>query len=287
MAFQVKIVGDINNPRIEFSGSEQRVVGGDPDYAVMGVNWEALKTRIEQGWGKGRPKAIYGRNAELPWGDQSYQQYGLTELTIRRRIRNAWIVSADTRPYVAVGLAARNMSRSKAEVGVDTNLSLTHSMSQGWNAEVRAGYSQTVSVEVGGDTYGGKVGASSTWSVEASYGQSGSQTREEQIGTGAHVNVELDPHMGAQAKLTATRGSIQARVEYETTWWGHLWIDYGKRVYVPGKASRKDGHFFYFEGIENHNWGSPRIEYQDISLDLYANANIDIEEAPVRGESGM
>lgn len=276
MAFQVRIGGSVENPQIQFSGEESHVIKPE-DYDVIGLNMERLKDRIEGGWGGGRPKDIYLKDEGLPWNDQSYGKYGLTQVQVKRRIRNAQIISADTEPFVAIGVPARNASSHKATVRVDSNFSVTHRMGRSWNADVRVGASQTTTIEVGGDAVGAKAGYSQTLSVEAGYGQGGTTEKEEQIGTAIGLDVELEPHSGAQAKLTATRGKIIAAVEYETSWWGHIWVDYGRRVKLVGRGSNPNGHMFYFDPIGSHTWG-PKIDRETLEIDLYVNARVDIED---------
>lgn len=284
MAFNIQILGTTEKPSVRATGEEVRVIKPE-DHEVIGLNMGGLLSRIEGGWGGGRPKAIYLRNEDLPWNDQSYGKYGLTEVQVRRRITSARIVEEVLRPYAALGIPARNNSGRKATVEVAANFSVTNSVSSSWNAEARVGASQTVSVEAGGDVYGGKVGISSTVSVEASYGQGGSESKDEQVGHSGSVSIELDPHTAAQAKLTASRGQIVVVIEYTTDWWGHIWVDYGRRVKLAGRGSNPSGHFFYFDPITSHVFGT-RVDRQTIHIDQFGNYSVDIVDLPLEMKPG-
>lgn len=272
MAFQIRVVGDLEHPRIEASGEERRLLKPE-EYGAVGIDIAHLKRHFANGWGGPEPKNIYTVNEQLPWGDQNYQKYGLEEGFIRRRLIEARLVNTETSPYQATGLAARNNSDREASVHVNTDFSVNHTMSTNWN--VNASVTATTSVEVtaGGEAYGGSVKMGQSLSVSAGYGQGGEDSKSEQIGSSAGVQVELPPHTGAQAKLVSSKGSLIIRAKYVLDFGGHLWLDYGRKVTLVDRGS----HFFFFEAIPNILAHPVQEEWQTISIDRYFNHNIDIE----------
>lgn len=280
-------IDKVNGRTVVNASGEERKPLTHEDYSLFEIDQERIKTHLQNGWGGGRPKAIYFDNNGLPWGDQSYEKHGLTSCYLRRRVRNAHVVQDVVRPYAATGVMAYNNSPYNSKVHVDTNFMLANKVVSSWSADARISDTTTVSAEIGGEAVGGKVSVSKSLTVEAGYGQGGSKEKDEQIGSGTSVEVELPAFSAAQAHLASSRGILVVRVEYETTVHGHLWIDYGRRVKLVGRSNpRGNGHFFYFDAIEWHVPRPVKTAYQTLEYDLYTENSVTIKQIPMK-EQGM
>lgn len=272
MAFVVRNIGTVEQPRFAVSGEERKPLTTE-DYSEIGLDYNHLLDHFERGWGIGRPKALYFSNQGLPWGDQSFGKYGLAEPQIIRRATGVYVLRDETQPFVATGLASVNRSDRQASVGLDTSLTLTSSTETSWNADVRAGAGGSVSVEVGGDAYGAKVGYTASWNVEAGYGQGGREEKSEAVGSTFSASVELPPHTGAQIKSVGSRGILILEVPFEVRVDGYCWIDYGRRV---ARTPNARAAFFHFEPMANLL--APKNDRMQVNVDLYANQSTYIDD---------
>lgn len=286
MNFNIRITGTIKNPKIVAEGENRHIIKPE-DYPMFMIDKERMKSHFEAAWGGGRPKGVYLTNSELPWGDQSYEKYGLQETTIVQKAVRAEILSHESSPFVLFGPTFRNYLDQDAPIEADLRLNFTESISTNWQWDVRAGVenSTTVSAEVGGDAVGGKVGVSntSTVRVEGGYGQGGAQEKSRSADAGAKAGTVLKPGQAVVLRLSATRGTMVARVWYETKVIGHCWIDYGRRVKLPGRGG-PNGHFFYFDPTWAHV-PKPNInETQTINVDVKVDASIDLYPMELDGK---
>jgi hypothetical protein len=179
--------------------------------------------RIQNGWvqtngqSAPRPKSIYCVSSDFPWGDQSYERYGLAQMQTVKRVVSAQIVQERLSPYSIIADTWRNgrevpegRNPDDYKVGFQTgqDFSLTNSVETSWNAQVTAGSSTTVSVEVGGDAMGGKVGVSQTMSLEVSAGTGGRNEQDVAVGVNRSVSAELCPSEATDVVIVSQKGDL-------------------------------------------------------------------------------
>lgn len=285
MAFNIRITGPVEKPGIVVTGEQRELFNWNRDAGAWGTGPGQIMDRIQNGWvqtngqSAPRPKSIYCVSGDLPWGDQSYERYGLAQMQTVKRVVSAQIVQERLSPYSIIADTWRN-SREVPEgrnsddykVGFQTgqDYSLTNSVETSWNAQVTAGSSATVSVEVGGDAMGGKVGVSQTMSLEVSAGTGGRKEQDEAVGVNRSVSAELYPGEATDVVIVSQKGDLVASVVYETLVEGYLWIDMGRRVDILGKGA----HNFFFEPVQNHFW--PLRQVQTIDVDFYNKSDLEL-----------
>lgn len=281
MTFQVQIVGSLENPDIRVTGEEFHIIKNE-EFAKFQLDIERMKSHFENGWGIGRPKSIYLRNKDLPWGDQSYARYGLEDVTVRKKAVSARILSIETAPLIALGLPAYNALDFPVKVKLEASFTLSESLTSTWNAEASGSESVEVGIEVGGEAVGAKASVKSTTTLSASYGEGGSTTNDRTIGSAAGLEIELPPKSSAQAKLTATSGRMIVLVDYQTSIEGSVWIDYGHPVRRrPGDKP----HSFFFEPAALSVPKPILLDRNTLQFDTYVNYRLDAEPVEAVGSS--
>ena len=160
-----------------------------------------------------------------------------------------------------------------AEYEIDETVTNTVGHSSDWN--ITAGFSQSVTYEVGGEAVGGKVGGSTTFSVSTGYGESATHSKE--VGSGSHGkgSVNLEPGERSYVVLSATRGAVEAEVVYQHQIDGGVFYHFGKRV---------DGHYLWYAPFSDlytrEELSRPRRE--TLSIDVYSDWDIGLEPGGTR-----
>lgn len=243
-------------------------------------NW--MKDRIQRNWadsrGRGvvRPAHAFLNDREgWPWGDQSYARYGLTPVRMVQRCVGSRVLRDETQPYAAVVDTWINHSDHPAQFGGSMKAELTDTLEDNWSAEASAGIETTVSVEVGGDVYGGKVGVSQSTSLSTTLGKGGSKSKSNTVGSEASVSQEIPPHTGAESRVNASKGTLVIQCDYACWLEGHIWLDFGRRQEV----GRRGSHYFFFEDVKAHI-GNAKHFQETIPYDFYTSRTIVLVSIP-------
>ena len=168
----------------------------------------------------------------------TFAKYRWQPATVSHRAQEARILSVTSHPVIVGDAEAENPSTVD---GVEAQYAISESVSNSvervahW--DVSSTFTQEVSYEVGGDAAGGKVGGSTSLSFTAGYGQSTGKTEEVEVGTQGAATVPLDSGQKILIKLSATRGQIEAQVDYLQTLSGGVFYHYKKKV---------DGHYLWY-----------------------------------------
>ena len=155
---------------------------------------------------------------------------------------------------------------------IDETVTNTVGHSSDWN--ITAGFSQSITYEVGGEAVGGKVGGSTTFSVSTSYGESSSHTKEISSGSHGSGTVELEPGERSFVVLSATRGAVEADVEYVHAIDGGVFYHFGKRI---------DGHYLWYARFSDlyNPRELHRTRREKLSIDVYSDWDIGLEPGEV------
>lgn len=100
--------------------------------------------------------------------------------------------------------------------------SITETAETGWESSKSLGVSTTVGVEVGSEAAGVKAKLESTISMEASWGQSGSKSKETQVGDGVEIETTIPPGALVVAALTAKRGTLTVQTDIIASLLGYV-----------------------------------------------------------------
>ena len=96
--------------------------------------------------------------------------------------------------------------------------------------DVGSSITSTVSVEVGGEATGAKVGASTALSFSAGYGESKNQSNAVRVGSESGAEATLKPGQLSRFILTMDNGKFRAQARYTLTLLGGSLITLGRRL---------------------------------------------------------
>ena len=264
----VKLVtGD--RPHIVAHGCEFHVITDDEIGKFQLRDRGRIQDRIEKDWGR-RPHEIYFKDSpKMPWKseDASYARFGWHQLRTQLCAVRARLLDISTQTVTIASQTFENNNDAPATFTAEVHREVTNRVNRTWNAQVTAGFTQSISYEIGGDAVGGSVGGETTFSFEASYGQGGEKERSETVGTQTGVEVSLDPGKKASAQLVVAKGVIRAQVDYEVRVDGQVFIDFGKKKFK--------GHHFYADAL-NKAWGGTVGERrsEQLQIEHYSNAHV-------------
>ena len=203
----------------------------------------------------------------------SFSKYRWKPVQVLSRAKDAQILEVTNQPAIVGRAPVSNESsipHFEAHYEITENVSDSIAREAHW--DVSSTIEQTVSYEVGGDAVGGKVGGSTSVSFTGGYGQS--DTKEKTVDTGSlgSGTVPLEPGQKAVVELSASRGSIKARVDYEQQIRGGVFYHFGKRV---------DGHYLWYASMSKLYSHSELVKVltEDLHIRVYSEMAIRLVDA--------
>ena len=187
-------------------------------------------------------------------------------------------VNEATSNLVAVGSALcyndDDDSNITAAYSIEESVTQVIEHSSEW--KIGASVTQTVSYEVGGEAVGGKAGGSTAFTASSEYGESARNSKA--VSTAAHGSgtVDLEPGQRSIVVLSATRGSMDATVNYDHAISGGVFYHFTTRI---------DGHYLWyapFSDLYSHK-ELHRSRREDLSCDVYSDWQIGLEPGEGRG----
>ena len=168
----------------------------------------------------------------------TFAKYRWQPATVTHKARGTRILAVTANPVIVGDAEAENPSSlDDVEATYSISETVTNSVERIAQWEVSSTLTQEVNYEVGGDAVGGKVGGSTGLSFTAGYGESTGTTEAVEVGTQGAATVTLDSGQKILIKLSATRGQIEAQVDYLQSLSGGVFYHYGKKV---------DGHYLWY-----------------------------------------
>ena len=268
MSFKVTVGGTVERPTINVSGSSREPATWI-ELADWGINWNQIYNKINAGWGH-RLANLLVQEAEVQerWGDQSFARYGWQPATICMAAVDAKIIKETNEPFaVVVDEYFHEGPSDEGEYATQIDYQLARSVETNWSRQLSVGQAVEVGVEVGGEAVGAKASVKSTTSMEVTVGQGGSKTVQDATTVSRYLKTTLKKGERALAKVTATKGSLVAAVNYMAWLEGGFWLDFGRRVNIPGRGA----HYFFYDPITAHTGGKIQ-RTQIIDIDFYHRA---------------
>lgn len=262
----VKIVAgkDKASSSVTASGTILHVIT-DQERTNFGIGDSPLKNAVNAYFGK-KPNDVYVKSP-TPW-DDLYKTYSWPQVTTNLTVVDAKVMEITSEPIILAKKTLRNNSNVPATFTADVSDSVSNTATSSWNASVTAGFSQTISYEVGIEGIA-KVGGSSTFSFSGTYGQGGSHSSSTTVSSGQAVSVKLDPGQAVVANLNASRGTMKVRVTYDVHLEGDVAVNYNPTF---------KGHHFWALGIGGvmQAAGKPNTftVTEDISVGYYSNGEV-------------
>jgi hypothetical protein len=247
-------------------GELQHIITDDEQKTFNIAPNDVLKSYIEKYMGKA-PKNVY---LHSPTGEiDLYKRFAWNEVQVHLHVESAEIMGITMEPVI-LGSAEQVNHRNKpmeANTGITQNVRCTSRSS--WHTEntISIGHDIEASCEFLG------IGAKSTTSFSYGYtwGESGEQSTEIEVGVSNASTVPIDPGEGIRIELSASRGTMKVRIKYKAWLTGHAALHYGPQF---------KGHYFYASPIVNilNANGLPTFvtSVQDIDIGFYTNSRIDV-----------
>ena len=204
------------------------------------------------------PKKLLGTFAKYRW----------QPATITHEAKKARILQVNAVPVIVGRAIARNRSKDvEGQVAYEITDSVTNSVERVAHWDVSSTLSQEVEYKVGSDAAGGSVGGKTSLSFTAGYGESTGKAEAVTAGALGRGTVMLDPGESVAVEITATRGKIEAQVDYRQTISGGVFYHYSRRV---------DGHYLYYVPLGKLYSKQELSQLQTELLKIDAFSNFDI-----------
>ena len=205
----------------------------------------------------------------------TFSKYGWTPAQLHLQAKSARIVDVTSQPVIVDDQLSYNPSDIDSEQSAEISAKVTNSVTRESHWDVSATVEQTVSYEIGGDAYGGKVGGSTSLSFTGGYGESTGKTESVEISTTGSVKALLKPHGAVLFQLSMALGTINAQVTYEARLQGGVFYHYGKRV---------DGHYLWYVPLSALYGAADLVKEQNesLSVKVYGHKKI-IQSDPPAG----
>ena len=237
MGLTVKVLlGD--DPSIEVKGTVIDTLRGDQLNEMLSGRPDLID-RVKKHHGWGNPDGVHLSDDDGLTGHLagSFVRYGWKPATLVHRAKGARIIAATAEPQIVLSVPAVNSSDQPSHQSAEVTQDVTQAFSHEAHWDVSSSFTQTVTYEIGGEAAGGKVGGSSAFTVSAGYGESNSKSESVTLGAKAGVVADLAPGKAVVFDLSATRGRLEAQVDWERDIKGGVFVHYGKR---------KNGHYFWY-----------------------------------------
>ena len=197
----------------------------------------------------------------------TFAKYRWQPATLTNRAQSARILKVTSNPVIVGRAPARNHSDVKGTASYEISDTVSDSIERESHWDVSSTVTQTVEYKVGGDAVGGSVGGSTSLSFTGGYGESTGNTHSVELGSKGSGSVELEPGEEVIVELTATRGQIEAQVDYLQTLTGGVFYHYGKRV---------DGHYLWYAPLSKlySQQELRQVHTEVLKVHMYSNMEI-------------
>lgn len=265
ISVSVKAGDSADNSTIMVTGGFAELINDD-GVRSFGIGGSALSNAQGKYWGK-VPDESYLKSPTPPYGD-FYLDFNWPQVNQNVTPIQSSVLSVDLQPIIVKTQTFTNKSSFPATFNAAISDMVSNTSTSMWNTGGTLMLGQ--SIEYGVDfILDGKSTTSLSYSQDWGVGGSNSTTYE--IGSSSGVSVMLDPGKSVIANLTASRGTLKAKVVYNTTLSGYSIANYHDRY--------KD-HFIWALDINAvlDAGGIPKeIRSEEvIEISYYSNATVEL-----------
>ena len=259
---------DTASSKVSISGYLQHIIS-DTERMTFHLSDYELKQAVGKYFGKNPDDAFL--HSPTPWNDL-YKTYGWDQVQTVLVPVSHQIVGVTTNSVAIKSQVFENYSSKSASFDVSISDTVSNTVTNTWQTGGSLTFGQTIKYEVGFLGTGG--GGETSLSYSQSWGVGGSKAQSQSVGSSSGVMVTLEPHQSVKSVLTATRGVMKIRVQYNAYLIGKTAINYG---------STYKGHHFWALAIQNvMNGGNIQNSVQsteDIEIGYYSNGKITLQDA--------
>ena len=269
MAIEIRVVAGENEAAssVEATGTEQHVIT-DTERTTFKLSDSQLKDAVEKYFGR-RPTDAYVRSP-TPW-DDLYKTYGWQQVTTILKVTNAQILGLETQPTIVKTQEFRNESSKRATFDVSISEQVQNSSSSTWSVggELSIGQKITYGIDFivkgSGET---SLNYSQNWGVGGTYSDSVT------LGSTSGITVDLDPNEAVVVELTASRGSLRVKLDYDAYLTGYTACNY----YPP-----YNDHYFWAlpidEVMEAAGIKNSVPSTEELKIGYYSDSKIVVKDA--------
>lgn len=268
MGIDIHIVAgpDGKSSSVEASGSVQHVITQDERY-TFGLSEVGLKDAVNAYFGK-TPNDAY-LSSPTPWNDL-YKTYNWPQVQTVLAVESAELLGITSNPVVVKTQEFTNSSSVKATFDVSISETVNNTATTTWSTSGTLKFEQSITV---GIDFIIKGTATSTRSFTQSWGVGGTETDSITLGSTSGVKVELDPGESIIASLSASRGTMNVRVQYNSYLIGSTAVNYD--------PAYKDHHFWALpigEVMKAGGLNNSVKSTADMEIGYYSNSKIELRD---------
>lgn len=250
---------------IHASGSIQFVID-DENTKKFEVSEGDLKSLVKEYFGK-KPNDVF-LHSPTPWHDL-YKKYNWSQVNVHLVAKSAEILSLTSEPVIIASKNFENNSKQTGTFEASISDSVTNTSSSSWSHSNEISVGQKISYKVSFLGTGG--GGETSFSYKHTWGESKTESKSITVGTNSGVTVSLDPNESVEAKLSASRGVLKARITYHAYLTGNTAINYNPRY---------KGHHFWclpITSVLKHSGKAySKMITEDIEVGYYSNSTVEL-----------
>lgn len=249
------------------SGSIQHIIT-DQERNTFKLNDAQLKAAVNAYFGKA-PNDAY-LHSPTPWNDL-YETYGWQQVSTVLVGTSADILGISSEPVIVKTQEFVNDSSKDGVFNVSISEEVSNTTTSTWSTGGVLEVGQTISYKINYE--GAEAGGETSMSYSQSWGVGGEQSKTITVGSTSGTTVTLKPGEAVIAELSASRGTMKVKVNYNAYLIGYTAVNYN--------PAYKDHHFWALPianvmsagGISN---SVPSNEVLDIAF--YSNSKIIIRD---------
>lgn len=271
MSIAIIIIAGVNASlsSVVTSGNESHVVTKYEEKIFQIDEKDVLKKMVERELGK-KPFAAY-LHGPTPFGNL-YSKNAWKEVETHLTVKNAYITKYESRPFIVETKFFSNQSRIKAQFNANISANVVNTIESNWSHNNVISFDQAVNYGI--QFNGAGLGGNTNLHYEHSWGKGGSKSEAFTIGSSTGLLVELDPGQEVIAELIASKGTIHAKIEYESFLQGDIATNYFTKLNGSHHWAIPIMHAMKNYGLEN----SKKTE-ETVTVDFYSNSTIILKDS--------
>lgn len=271
MSIAINIIAGVNAAfsTIVTSGNEAHVITKNEEKVFHIQDKDILKRMVELELGK-KPFAAY-LHGPTTFGNL-YTKNAWKEVETKLKVKNASITKFESIPYIVETKYFSNLSKIKAQFNANISANVTNTIESNWSHSNTMSFDQAFNYGI--QFNGAGLGGNTNLHYEHSWGKGGSKSEAFTIGSSAGLLVELEPGESVIAELLASKGTIHAKIEYESYLEGDIATNYFIKLNGSHNWAIPIMHAMKNYGLEN----SKKTE-EKVTVDFYSNSTVILRDS--------
>lgn len=274
MAFTVSIVigNSFSDSRAFAQGSDKHLITKAEREAFKLGTHEDLKNAIGRMSGWIKPDNATLRATDTDGGAENFAHYGWPETVTSLTAIKADILGITKEPTILQTRVLRNNSNVPGDFSASISEEVTSTMETNWTNSQSVSIDSTVTIGVTCDFL--SIDASTSIGSTKTFGQGGSTSVSNKVGSATAVTVHLNPGESVKAVLNAFKVTMKVRVTYEAELSGGASVNYS--------ATYNKHHYWYLDigsilrgGVGTEN---SVLIYEDVTIGYYSDGEVTLSD---------